>query len=74
MPTLAEHRRASDEAYLRALIGRCQTFAEMARAAGVNRTYLYRLLDRYGIERPRRARYGNRGNSAWRSLACRDST
>lgn len=62
--TLAEHRRASDRAYLLGVLDGCGwCVAEAARRAGVNRTHFYEIARAAGIELG-----ANKGNAHWRSL------
>ena len=49
---LAEFDRASFEA----LVRRGSNLSQLARDAGIDRRYLLRILDRYGIARPRARR------------------
>jgi DNA-binding phage protein len=47
-----------DRAYFEALVRRGSNLSQLARDAGLDRRYLLRILDRYGIARPRARRVG----------------
>jgi len=58
-PYLATRAQALEEfnrAYFEALVRRGSNLSQLARDAGLDRRYLLRILDRYGIERPRARR------------------
>jgi DNA-binding NtrC family response regulator len=54
--TRAEAMAQFDRAYFEALVRRGSNLSQLARDAGLDRRYLLRILDRYGIERPRARR------------------
>ena len=58
-PYLATRAQALEEfnrAYFTALVQRSSNISQLARDAGLDRRYLLRILERYGIERPRTRR------------------
>jgi DNA-binding NtrC family response regulator len=58
-PYLATREQALDKfnrAYFEALVLRSSNLSQLAREAGLDRRYLLRILERYGIERPRAKR------------------
>jgi len=58
-PYVATRARAMaefDRAYFEALVRRGSNLSQLARDAGIDRRYLLRILDRYGIARPRARR------------------
>ncbi len=58
-PYLATRAQALEEfnrAYFEALVKRSSNVSQLARDAGLDRRYLIRILERYGIERPRARR------------------
>lgn len=58
-PYLATRAQALEElnrAYFTALVRRSSNISQLARDAGLDRRYLLRILERYGIERPRARR------------------
>lgn len=56
--TLAEHVARAQATYITQLVQETETITEAARRAGVNRTYLYRLMWRHGLEFPKRRHVG----------------
>lgn len=59
---------ASREYLLKLLRETQWNYAHAAQLAGVNRSHLYVLLRRAGIQRPMDRRRLNPGNAAWQSL------
>ena len=51
--TRAQALAEFDRAYFEALVQRGSNLSQLARDAGIDRRYLLRILDRYGIARPR---------------------
>lgn len=62
---LAEYVAARDREYLEALIREYTSPSLIARATGINRTLLYRLCKKHGVEMPQLV---NRGNAEWQAL------
>lgn len=60
--TLKEHMRESARAYLLALLAQHRRRGDAARIAGVNRTHLYELCRRYGIDLECRSHRGSWGD------------
>jgi DNA-binding NtrC family response regulator len=56
--TRAQAMAEFDRAYFEALVRRGSNLSQLARDAGLDRRYLLRILDRYGIARPRARRVG----------------
>ena len=54
--TRAQALAEFDRAYFAALVQRGSNLSQLARDAGIDRRYLLRILDRYGIARPRARR------------------
>lgn len=61
-PTLREVKEQAVRKYLERTLKRTKgNIAQAARLAGRNRTDLYKLIRRYGVQFKRTSRYGNRG-------------
>jgi Nif-specific regulatory protein len=54
--TRAQALAEFDRAYFEALVRRSSNLSQLARDAGIDRRYLLRILERYGIDRPRARR------------------
>lgn len=65
--TYREYRQHCDREYLTLMLIRHRTITAVARAAGIDRTFVYKLAASCGLTLPRQPA-GNRGNEAWRSL------
>lgn len=66
--TLREHLRAQGHAYLLDVLAKHKSVKGAARAAGINRSHLYRVCDRFGICLPkerRRAHAVSTGHLLW---------
>jgi hypothetical protein len=75
--TYREYVTLAERQYFNALSAAGMTVSQMAAHAGLTRPSLYKIFRRIGLnteDLPRNARYGNRGNEAWRGLTAESRT
>lgn len=65
--TYREYRKHCDREYLTLMLARHKSVTAAARAAGIDRTFVYKLAASCGLALPRQPA-GNRGNQAWQAL------
>lgn len=71
--TYREYRKHCDREYLSLMLDKHKTITAVARAAGIDRTFVYKLAASCGLTLPRRPA-GNRGNEAWQRLTAESRT
>lgn len=71
--TYREYRKHCDREYLILMLARHKSVTAAARAAGIDRTMIYKIAARCGLTLPRQPA-GNRGNGAWKGLTAESRT